>query len=438
MFDLYDFLISLRQYLSFPAAILFLVAAVFFTIKTRFIQIRAFKKFLSLISSGLDKEGDNNAKTISPFHALFTSMSTTIGMGNIVAPPIAIVLGGPGALFWLVVYNLMASATKYAEVVFAVNFRSKTKEGYIVGGPTEYLKKFSVFVGNGYGFITIFLFAGWSALQANTLGEIFCDNGIPTWITGLVLALFIFSVLIGGAKRVGSISSKLVPAMFVVYAVCSFFILFKQPGLLVGGVSLIFDNIFTSAAPIGGFLGASLYVAIREGISKGVFITECGIGTSSVAHSIADVKRPTDQGVLALYSVAADIFLCLISGMLVIVTGVWESGEFSNMLMFKVFDSTFPGIGYLVLFITLFLFVLTTLIGNSFNGGQSFASFTKHKYMTLYYVYISVAIFFGAIVRVPLMWAITDIMVIVISIPNLIGLVYLSFRYSSILRFKGK
>ena len=438
MFDLYELLIDIRHYLSFPAVFFFFATAVFLTIKTRFIQVRAFRKFIALISGGLDKDVDSNAKTINPFHALFTSMSTTIGMGNVVAPPMAIVLGGPGALFWLVVYNLIASATKYAEVVFAVNFRKKTKEGNILGGPAEYLKKFSLWVGKGYGVVSIFLFIGWCALQANTLGEIFNNSGIPTWATGVVLALFIFSVLIGGAKRVGSISSKLVPVMFVIYAGCSFFILFQKPSLLVGGISLIFNHVFTPAAPIGGFLGASLYIALREGISKGVFITECGIGTSSVPHSIADVKRPTDQGILALYSVAAEICLCLISGLLVIVTGVWETGEFSNMLMFKVFDMTFPVVGYVVLFITLFLFVLTTLIGNSFNGSQSFASYTKHRYMMVYYIFISFAIFFGAIVQVPLMWAITDLMVIVISIPNLIGLVYLSFKYGSVLKFKDK
>ena len=436
--DLYNFLIDLRAVLSFPAALLFFAVAIFLTFKTKFIQFRAFKHFVRLIAKGLARKEEKNMKAINPFHALFTSMSTTIGMGNVVAPPLAIVVGGPGALFWLFVYCVFASVTKFVEVTLAVHFRTKTKDGSIIGGPPEYLKKFSCFIGSGYGFITIFLFAAWSALQANGLSEIFSYSGVPAWITGLGLALLVFCVLIGGAKRIGVISSRLVPSMFVIYISCSLFILLKNPSGLADAFVLIYDHIFSSVAPVGGFAGAAVYVAMREGISKGVYVTECGVGTSSVAHSIADVKKPTDQGILALYSVAADLCLCLVSGLLVLVTNVWETGEFSNMLMFKVFDMTIPHFGYFILLATLFLFILTTLIGNSFNGSQSFASFTRHRFMMVYYIAVSVAIFFGAIIKVPLMWAITDLMIYVISIPHLIGISFLACRYGKILIFKEK
>lgn len=427
-----------RSLLLFPAAVLFLVVAVFFSIKTRFIQFRAFGKFISLLTGHIGKEKDEKLKTINPFHALFTSMSTTIGMGNVIAPPLAIVIGGPGALFWLLIYNFFASATKYAEVTFAVKFRTKTRDGHIIGGPAEYLKVFSKFVANWYGLITIFLFTAWSALQANTLGEIFSENGVPTWVTGITLSVFIFIVLIGGAKRVGAISSKLVPLMFVIYMVCSLFILFKSPGLFFAAIKLIAKHVWTKTAPVGGFLGASVYVALREGVSKGVYVTECGVGTASIAHAMADVKKPTDQGILALYSVAADACLCAVSGILVVSTGVWKLGKFTNMLMFRVFDQSIPVFGYFILLGTIFLFILTTLIGNSFNGSQSYASFTKHKWMNAYSFFVVAAIFFGAVLDVRLMWTITDLMVFLIAIPHLIGIVFIACYNPDILKFKNK
>ncbi|MBT3455958.1 sodium:alanine symporter family protein, partial [bacterium] len=296
--DFYPFLVLLRDTLAFPVALLFLFVAVFLTIKTRFIQFRAGKKFIQLVTKGPESHGSDDIETINPFHALFTSMSTTIGMGNIIAPPLAIITGGPGALFWLVVYCFFASATKYVEVTLAVKFRSKAKDGAILGGPTEYLKKLNPFLGRSYGFITIFLFAAWAALQANSLGEIFSKHHVPTWATGVGLAILIFFVLKGGAKRVGIISSRLVPVMFVIYVSCSLFILLKDPSSLFNSVSLVLSCAFSPAATVGGFLGATVMAALRDGVARGVYITECGIGTSSVAHAVADVKKPTDQGVL--------------------------------------------------------------------------------------------------------------------------------------------
>lgn len=422
---------------AFPTTILFLGVAIILTLKTRFIQIRAFPYFVRLLTKGFArrkrKKEKGAMKTISSFHALFTAMATTIGMGNVVGPSIAIMIGGPGALFWLLVYIFFGAVTKFAEVTFALFSRIKTADGHIIGGPMQYLKGISPILAGWYSVVMLFLFAGWSGLQANTLANIFALENVPQWHTGIILAILVFVVMRGGAKRVGMVASRLVPIMFLLYVSFALLILFKDYLAVLSAIKLVARHIFSPAAPIGGFLGASLFKAIHSGIYKGIFVTEAGIGTASIPHSIADTKYPVDQGILAMFSMLVDAFLCSLSGLLVLVTGVWMRGEFRSTLMYEIFKMNSPAVGRIVLLISIALFVFTTIIGNCFNGTQSFAALTKHRWVKSYIIFALVAIFFSSLMQMRLMWEMMDILLMLAAIPNVIGILILTFKKPKVL-----
>jgi AGCS family alanine or glycine:cation symporter len=416
--------------LELPATVIFFATALILTYRLKFIQFRSFRRFIALITQGVAIDHNSKIKTLTPFQALFTAMSTTIGVGNVVGPSLAILAGGPGALFWLVIYIIFASATKYTEVTLALETRKEFRDGYILGGPTQYLRLVHPIIANWYGFATIFLFASWSGVQSNTLAEILKQEGIPVAITGLILASLVMIVLFGGAKRVGNLASKLVPMMFVLYISFSFLILFKNFLALKQAFGLIFNNIFTPASAIGGFFGATIFQAIKSGAYQAAYITEAGVGTSSIPHAISDAKKPSDQGVLALYSMAADGMLCVVSGLLVLVTGVWKSEcAMTSRLIYDVFKFHSPLIGKWILLASVSMFVITTVIGNGFNGAQSFGSFTRHRGIKTYFAFVALVTFFGAISPVPAVWKVMSLLLVLVAVPNLLGLIYLAFKY---------
>lgn len=425
---------GIDAFFAMPITMLFLAVGVVLTVKSRFIQFRGLPRLWQLLSSGIKHDHCDKDQTINPFHALLTAMSTTIGMGNVVGPSIAIIAGGPGALFWLVVFGFFGAVTKFTEVMLAITLRKKLPDGNILGGPTQYLKDFHPLLGQWYGAVTIFLFAGWSGMQANTLASTYALEGVNPYITGAVLAIVVFVVLLGGIKRIGEVASKLVPFMFVMYVTFAMGILLSDIGALQNAFSLIFSHVFNPCAAVSGFVGATVFSAVRTGVLRNMYITESGLGTSSIAHAMADTDSARDQSILAMFSVIADMTLSILSGLLVIVTGIWMRGDFSNTLVYEVFKSYSPGMGKIVLLISITLFVLTTVIGNSYNASQSFASFTKHKGLIWYYLFLCLVIFGGALIEVPVAWAIMDILLVVVAIPHLIGVLVLSFKHKNLLK----
>lgn len=414
---------------------LFLAIGAILTIKTGFLQLRCWPKFINLITKGAHKS-DGTMKTISPIHALLTAMGTTLGIGSVVGPSIAIMTGGPGALFWMVAFAFFAGIIKYTEVCFAISTRQKTASGAIISGPTQYLKLVHRSLSSWYGFIIIFVFAVWSGVQSNTLAGIFAKESIPTWQTGLAVSLLMLLVVSGGAARVGRTASKIVPVMCFLYVIFAVYVLLKNGGALPGALASIFSNAFTPAAAAGGFMGATVLSAMSAGIFKSIYTTEAGLGTSSIAHSIADVKTPADQGILAMYSVVADAFFSFLSGLVVLVTGLWMVGEnaLDNTLMYEAFKSASPDFGRIILVVCIGLFAFTTVIGNSFNGAHNFASMTKHRFVGVYYVFTAFMIFLGAQISVPVVWKLVDIMIILVAIPNIIGITILAFKKPEVLR----
>ena len=432
---LIDFFKWFNEITALPATVIFFGVAVLLTLKTRFVQLRSFRYFLQLLRKGFQESDtkEQDVKTINPFHALFTAMASTIGMGNLVVPAVAIYSGGPGALFWLLIYIFFGCVTKFAEVSYAVESRVKMDDGTVIGGPMQYLKYIASWLGGWYMFVIAFLYMSWSALQANTLALICFQEGISKIYIGIALSLLMIFVLRGGARRVGVIASKLVPIMFTLYVVFAMFILLRDISAVYQAFSLIFSSAFSSTAALGGYVGVALLQAMRSGIYRGIFITEAGIGTSSIAHAIADTKKPSDQGVLAMYSMMSDAFLSTISGLLVLVTGVWMQGNFRSTFIYEAFKMHAPAAGDIILLITISLFVLTTVIGNTFNGKQSFALLTHNKYISVYLSMSVVAIFVGALADVEFMWAYLDVLLTLIAIPNVLGLLYLAFKKPKVL-----
>ena len=426
-----DMLFLVMSSLDAPITIIFLITGMFLTFYFIFPQFRYIHLFFKLLQQKNLNESSKN--TLSPLQALLTAMSTSIGMGNIAGPPLAIAIGGPGALLWLLIYTFFGAATKFVEVTLAVFFKEKTPDGTIIGGPSVYLKKIHPYLGYWYAFITMFLLAGWSSLQSRTLAEVYAKAGVPELYTGIVTAIFIFYMLMGGAKRIAEFSSLLVPIMCSIYFCASMLILFHNIPALTQAFSDIFIYAFTPMAAIGGFAGSTVLMAARQGIFKGVFITEAGVGTAGIPHALAQTEIAKHQGILALYSLAVDAFFCTLSGLIALVTGVWKSGKISNALIFDAFSITFPTAGPIILTISITLFVISTALGNSFNGSKSFASFTRNQYIIVYYAFASILILLGAITQTPTLWAIMDIMLPLVAIPNLLGCIYLIIRYKKAL-----
>lgn len=438
--DLFSCFSWLDDALALPCTILFFGVGILLTIKTGFLQITGFPTFISLIKNGISRksrQGDaGEMRTIDSMHALFTAMGTTIGTGNVVGPSLAIMVGGPGALFWLLLYILIGSATKFTEVVFAMHTRIKTADGHIIGGPMQYLKSVAAWMAIWYGLAMSVLMAGWSGVQANTLASILAMNSIPVWMTGATLAIFVWLVLKGGAQRVGNVAAKIVPIMFVSYVTFAFFILLRDISALKAAFGLIFSGIFTPKAAAGGLVGGSIFQALRVGIYRGIFITESGLGTSSIPHAMADAQKPTDQGILAMFSAGADAFLSLLSGLIVLVTGIWMQGEFRCTLVYESFLIHSPFIGKFIFIISIALFALTTAMGNSFNGRQSFAAITNYRWIQPYVLFTVFTIFLSSMLHAQLVWKIMDVVLVFVAIPNLIGLLYLAHKNPEVLKVK--
>lgn len=433
------FIQSIDHAIALPATILFFAVALFLTIQTRFVQLRAILYFFKLLRKELTEpieaqDHNPHLKTISPFQAMFTAMASTIGMGNVVAPAIAIYCGGPGALFWLLVYIFFGSVTKFTEVCFAVYSRVTMKDGTVIGGPMRYMQYIHPWLGIWYMFVVSFLYISWSALQSNTLALIFAQEAIPQWYVGLILAVLVAIVLRGGVRRVGAIASILVPVMFSFYVFFGLFILLKNPVALTQALKSIFTYAFSSQAIVGSLGSVTILQAMRSGIYRGIFITEAGLGTSSIAHAVASTKKPSDQGVLAMFSMLSDAFLSLLSGLLILVTGVWVYGDFRSTFIYEAFKLHAPYFGNVVLLITITLFVLTTVIGNTFNGRQSFALLTNNR-CTIGYLAASVlAIFIGSLLEVRFLWSYTDVLLTLIAVPNVLSLIYLALTRSEVLK----
>lgn len=421
--------------LALPTVILFLGAAIYLTIRSKFVQIRGFRRLFQLVFTGIKRtekhDDEGHISTISGFNALCTAMATAIGTGSVVGPSLAIIAGGPGALFWLVIYLLFGSVTKFTEIIFAVQTRIVTEHKKILGGPMQYLALVSPYLSYWYGILLIVLVSGWNMAQASNLAAICALEAIPEWVVGASLAAFLVIALLGGAQRVSSIASKLVPLMFSLYVGFALYIIFRDHVAFHGAVYTVLNDVFSWKA----FSVATMFHAMHAGIYKAIFICEAGLGTSAIPHALADTKDPRDQAILGMYATIADIILSIISGLLVLVTGLWKVGDFRSTLIYEAFKLQMPGVGQFVLLFSILLFVLTTVIGNGFNGMQTFATFTQYRFLRFFIGIAAAVVFVGAILPVPLVWEMMNTILAAAAIPHLIGLLILSCKRAELLRY---
>ncbi|MBI1495543.1 alanine/glycine:cation symporter family protein [Halocynthiibacter styelae] len=409
---------------------LILGAGFFLQVGMKFMPIVKLGTGFKLLFAGRKASGEGQ---ISPFNALMTSLSATIGTGNIAGVATAVFLGGPGALFWMWMTALVGMATKYAEAVLAVKYREQDELGNFVGGPMYYIK-------NGLDKKWYFLapmFAGFGAIAAFGIGNGVQANGVaavmestfsvPTYVTGIILMVLTAGVILGGITRIGSVAGKLVPFMAVAYIIAGILVLLINIGALGEALSLVFTHAFTPSAAEGGFAGAAVWMAIRFGVARGVFSNEAGLGSAPIAHAAASTAGPVNQGLIAMLGTFIDtIIVCSITGLAIIASGAWTSGESGAALTSLAFETSLPGIGAYLITISLSIFAFTTILGWSYYGEKCVGFFFGAKSLMPYRVLWIIAVYFGATADLGLVWNIADTLNAMMAIPNLIALILLS------------
>ena len=370
---------------------------------------------------------------ISPFNALMTSLSATIGTGNIAGVATAIFLGGPGALFWMWCTALVGMATKYAEAVCAVRYREVDELGNHVGGPMYYIKNglskkwlwlapafaiFGAIAGFGIG----------NTVQANSVAAVVESTfGVPTLVTGVVLMVLVGAVLLGGIKRIAQVAGALVPFMAIGYITCGLIVLIINLGAIPQAIALIFTHAFTPTAAEGGFAGAAVWAAIRFGVARGIFSNEAGLGSAPIAHAAATTKSPVRQGLVAMLGTFIDtLIVCSITGLAIVASGAWTSGETGAALTSTAFEASLPGVGGYMVTVSLAIFAFTTILGWSFYGEKCVEYLFGVKIITPFRVLWILAVPVGASIDLGFVWLLADTLNAMMALPNLIALLLLS------------
>ncbi|MFO6422808.1 alanine/glycine:cation symporter family protein [Motilimonas sp. KMU-193] len=373
------------------------------------------------------KEGD-----ISPYNALMTSLSATIGTGNIAGVATAIFIGGPGALFWMWCTALVGMATKFSEAVLAVKYREVDANGQHIGGPMYYIKNGlgSKWTWLGTAFAFFGAFAGFgigNTVQANSIADALNSNfGVPIWLTALVLMGLVGAVLMGGIKRIADVAGKLVPLMTVFYFTAGVVVLAINITEIPAAISLIVHSAFNPVAAQGGFAGAAVWAAIRFGVARGVFSNEAGLGSAPIAHAAAQTNNPVEQGLVAMLGTFIDtIIVCSITGLAIIVTGTWTSGETGASLTSLAFAQAIP-MGNYVVAIALAIFAFTTILGWSVYSEKCVQYLLGERAIKPFRLIWTLVVPIGAMLSLDFVWLLADTLNAMMAIPNLIALALLS------------
>ena len=375
-----------------------------------------------------EEEGD-----IPPFRALMTSLSATVGTGNIAGVATAIAMGGPGALFWMWCTALVGMATKYAEAVLAVHYRETDEKGDHIGGPMFYIKNGlkSHWAWLGTAFAIFGAIAGFgigNTIQAHSVADALHSNfEIPTLATGMVIAALAAMVLIGGIRRIATVASILVPFMAIGYLSAGMVVLALNAAAIPDAIALIIKHAFTPVAATGGFAGAAVWAAIRFGVARGIFSNEAGLGSAPIAHAAAKTTSPVRQGSIAMLGTFIDtLIICSITGLAIVVTGVWTGGENGGPLTAAAFEQALPGVGSYIVTFGLAIFAFTTLLGWSFYGEKCVEYLFGVKAILPFRILWVSAIPVGAGMDLKFIWLVADTLNALMALPNLLALLLLS------------
>jgi len=413
---------------GWPALILIAGTGIYLTLRLAFLPLRRLGFGFRQIFAPSTGEG-----TIAAGAALATSLSATIGTGNIVGVATAIHSGGPGALVWMWLIALVGMATKYAEAVLAVHYREKDKRGQYVGGPMYYIRNG---LGQNWAWLALIfaffgMFAGFgigNTVQANSVADGLSSSfGVPTWVTGLVLAVLVALVVLGGVKRIARVATFIVPFMALAYLLAGLVVLADHAAQLPAALALCFNDAFTGTAAAGGFAGAAVKEAIRFGMARGIFSNEAGLGSAPIAHASANTDHPARQGSIAMLGTFIDtIVVCSVTGLAIIASGAWTSGEKGAPLSTLAFSSTFGDFGDVVVVCGLAVFAFTTLLGWSLYSERCTQYLFGERAVTPFRVIWVLMVPVGAVVGLDLVWALADIMNVLMAVPNLIALLLLA------------
>jgi len=410
--------------------IMLLGIGVYLTFGVRFFTWRRTFSAMLMLWQGRksDKKGD-----ITPFQALMTALSATIGTGNIAGVATAIALGGPGAVFWMWVTALFGMATKYAEAILAVKYREIDDRGKYVGGPMYYIKnglgKRWAWLAVAFAFFGAFAAFGiGNMVQANSVADaVHSLFNIPTLYTAIVLTLLSAIVILGGIQRIAEVASSIVPFMAIAYIFCALWVIFSHAQQVPDAFLLIISSAFTETAAMGGFTGATVWAAIRFGVARGIFSNEAGLGSAPIAHAAAKTNSPVQQGMVAMLGTFIDtILVCTMTALVIILSGAWSSGENGAALSSLAFSSALPSIGSYVVVFGLVIFAFTTILGWSYYGERCAEYLLGTKVIWPYRVLWLCAIPVGAMSKLTLVWLVADILNGLMAIPNLIALILLS------------
>ena len=436
-----------------PAMICIIGVGLYLSIRTRFIQIRKFPYAMKTTIGRMTHKREASDGSMTPFQAVCTALAATVGTGNIAGVAGALAIGGPGAIFWMWVSAFLGMCTKFSEVTLAVHFRERNADGDLVGGPMYYIKNglgknwqwlaviFSIF-----GVLTVF--GTGNATQVNTIiasinsallnYNLINENSIPTsnLILGIVIALLVGLVLLGGIKRIGMVTERLVPFMAILYILLSLGVIILNFDRVPAVFSSIINGAFHPSAVTGGVVG-SFFLSLQKGVSRGIFSNEAGLGTGSIAHACADTKKPVKQGFFGIFEVFADtIIICTFTALVILCSGI--SVPYGNAagaeLTIEGFTSTYGNWVSIFTAISMCCFAFSTIIGWGLYGARCIEFLFSSKVIKPFmFVYSFVAIL-GATVDLGLLWSIAETFNGLMAIPNLIALFLLSGTVAKLVR----
>ena len=413
-----------------PLIALLVGTGIYLTARLGLIQVFRLPLALSLIAGAKNRgEGD-----VTSFKSLCVALSATVGTGNIVGVATAVKVGGPGALFWMWMAAFFGMATKYAEGLLAIKYRSKDENGEVAGGPMYYIL-------NGMGeawrplatffaaaCILVAYFGIGTFPQVNAIVDsVHLTFGVSKVITDTVLTILVAAVTLGGLKSIASVADKIVPFMSAVYIVLGVGMIIAHIGDVPAAISMILSDAFTGHAAVGGFAGSTMMMAMKNGIARGVFSNESGLGSAPIAAAAAKTDWPAEQGLISMTGTFIDtIIICTMTGLALIFTGVWCGDAVGAQMTASAFHASFGPSGAVVLTISLVLFAFTTILGWNYYGERAVVFLFGTKGLMPYRVIFIALIASGAFLKLEAIWILADIVNGLMAIPNLIALIMLS------------
>ena len=428
-----------------PAMICIIGVGLLLSLRTKFIQVRKFPHAIKSTIGKVFKKSEAGDGAITPFQAVCTALAATVGTGNIAGVAGAIAIGGPGAVFWMWVSAFLGMCTKFAEVTLAVHFRERNANGYYVGGPIYYiinrLTKRLYWLSILYSAFGVITVAGTgNATQVNTITtainsalvnfNIIDDSQakLTSLIIGIIICIVVGMVLLGGIKRIGSVSEKLVPFMAVLYIILSLGVVFLNIGNVPSVFKAIFQGAFNPSAVTGGIVG-SFFISMKKGVSRGIFSNEAGLGTGSIAHACAETDKPVKQGLFGIFEVFADTFIiCTLTALVILCSGIPVNyGTAAGAeLTISGFTSTYGNWVSIFTAVAMCCFAFSTILGWGLYGARCIEFIFSAKVIKPFMVVYSLVSIVGATVDLGLLWSIAETFNGLMAIPNLIALFLLS------------